>query len=244
MEVPTTVFQNNEQAARAVHDHLDHLYPDGHRFTRRPYQYQAPEFTHWWFVPSTDWPAYRHSKLFIRQMRSDPEFLYTGYRVERGLGTQLASVPDVRRQHIMQPNWYWFEFLRHAQAGDLDAPLREVLDRSKLPLIISMLLWEFNHAPLPDEEPGAPHDYAEFAIRSQDLQFEAAVKGTKILRQVNQCSDLRELGQHFDGSEETDWYWVDLFIGVKLRYGDEETGTWRARDIWRNAMEPWQPWIH
>jgi len=36
---------------------------------------------------------------------------------------------------------------------------------------------------------------------------------------------------------------VNLFIGVKLRYGDEHTGTWRARDIWRNAMEPWEPWI-
>jgi hypothetical protein len=244
MELPTVIFENNYRAAHAVRDYIDSLYPGGHRFTTRPYQYQAPEFTHWWFVPSTDWPAYRHSKLFIRQVRRGPEYLYTGYRVERGLGQQLATVPDVRREHVMQPNWYWFEFLRRAQAGELDAPVRDVMERSKLPVIVSMDLWEFNHAPMPDEEPGAPDDYIEFAIRSKDLQFETAMKGTKILRQVNECVNLRELAQHFDGWEEIDWYWVDLFIGIRLRYGNEETGTWRAAQIWRNALEPWATWVH
>lgn len=244
MAEPTTVFENNHQAAHAVLEHLDHLHPDGHRFTLRPFQRWKPRPTHRWFVPSTDWPAYRYSKLFIRRPRDRLDFLYTGYRVERGMGQQVLSVePKFDRKLIMQPTWAWFDFVQNAKAGLLDEPIGEVLQRSRCPVVLSMDLWEFNRAPTEEQDPGAPDDYLEFTVASPDLQFESAVEGRKILRELNHTGCLTELAERFNSWDELDWYWIDLFIGIRMKYGTEQTGTWRARQFWHNALEPWAEWV-
>lgn len=249
MEVPIAVFQNNQQAAHAVRDRLDRLYPGGHRFTLRPYQHQAPEFTHWWFMPSTEWPAYHHSKLFIQQYRPQgglqSEYLYTGFYVERGLGKSVLELdPRFDRKMIVQPGWFWFDFRRHAQEGELDAPLREVVERSGLPVIVSIDLWEYRDAEDRYRLTRGPYDNLEFAVAAADPSLSGQSRSqTEVLQGLDECTTLGQLARGLEERRELDWIWVNLFIGVKLRYGDEQTGTWRARDIWRNAMEPWAEWV-
>lgn len=250
MEVPTVVFQNNDQAVHRVRDHLDHLYPDGHRYTARPYQRQAPEFTHWWFMPSTEWPAYHHSKLFIQQYRPQPgvqsEYLYTGFYVERGFGERVLELdPRFDRKMIMQPNWFWFRFVGHAEEGELDAPLGETLERSGFPVIVSVELWEYRDAEDRYRLTRGPYDSIEFAVTEAEPSLSVQSRSqTDVLESLDDCPSLGELARGLESRSELDWIWVNLFIGVKFRYGDEQTGTWRASDIWRNAMEPWEPWIH
>jgi hypothetical protein len=244
MEVPKVIFEDNYRAANAVRDHLDHLYPDGRPFTARPYQFQAPEFTDWYFFPgSGHWPAQRHGKLFIRRHPEEHDCLCAGYFVERGHGQQvLMADPGSDRKLIMQPDWYWFEFVRHAQVGELDAPVREVLQRSQVPLSIRADLWRYR--PRDDDmRSRTPDDTIQFRIDSPEAGFQNVKKSEDIFARLNDSTNTQELTARLDGWDELDWYWVNLFIGVKLRYGDEETGTWRARDIWRNAMEPWADWV-
>ena len=250
MDVPRVIFEDNQQAAHAVRDHLDHLYPDGHRFTGRPYQYQAPEFTHWWFLPSTEWPAYHHSKLFIQQYRPQPglqsEYLYTGFYVERGLGNPVLELdPRFDRKMIMQPNWFWSRFVSHAEEGELDAPLREVVERSGLPVIVSVDLWEYRDAEDRYRLTRGPYDNLGFAVTAAEPSLSVQSRSqTEVLQDLDECTSLGELARRLEQRSELDWIWVNLFIGVKLRYGDEASGTWRARDIWYSAMEPWEPWVH
>jgi len=243
MYAPTVIFENNFRAAHAVRDHINGLYPGGHRFTTRPYQHQAPDFTHWWFIPRKEWPAYHLGKLFIQQLRLAPECLYTGFYVERGLGKQLAGMPDVDPTHVMQPDWYWFEFLRHAQGGEPDSALREVLERSHCPVFVSVDLYAFNRVPSPEKDLQAPDDNVEFAIRSADLGFELAEQSEGIMSRLNECANLRELAEDLDGWRDLDYCWVNLFTGIRLQYGTETTGTWGADEIWHNALEPWAPWV-
>lgn len=249
MDVPTVAYQDNQQTAHAVRDHLDHLYPDGHRFTARPYQFQAPEYTHWWFMPSTGWPAYRHPKLFIQQYRPQPglqsEYMYTGFYVERGHGKAVLELdPRFDPKMIMQPGWFWFDFVRHAEAGELDAPLREVVERSGLPVIVSVDLWEYRDAEDRYRLTRDPYDNLEFAITAAEPSFDIQSRShTEILQGLDESTSLGELARGLEERKQLDWFWVNLFVGVKLRYGDEETGTWGARDIWRNAMEPWADWV-
>lgn len=249
MGVPAVVCHDNQQAAHAVRNHLDHSCPDGHRFTARPYQFQAPEFTHWWFMPSTDWPAYHHPKLFIQQYRPQPgvqsEYLYTGFHVERGLGNVVLELdPKFDRKMIMQPNWFWYGFLQHADKGELDAPLREVAERSGLPVIVSVDLWEYRDAEDRYRLERGPYDNLEFAVTEAEPSFSIqSWCHTEVLQGLDDCTNLGQLARGLEERTQLDWFWVNLFIGVKLRYGDEHTGTWRARDIWRKAMEPWAEWV-
>ena len=250
MHVPTVAYRDNQQAAHAVREHLDHLYPGGHRFTARPYQRQAPEFTHWWFMPSTEWPAYHHSKLFIQQYRPQPgaqsEFMHTGFYVERGHGRAVREFdPKFDRKMIMQQGWFWFDFLRHAEDGHLDTPVKEVVDRSRLPVIVSVELWEYRDAEARYTLTRGPYDRLEFAVTAEKPSLGVQSRSqTEVLQDLDECTSLGELARGLEERSALDWIWVNLFIGLKLRYGDEKTGTWRARDIWRNAMEPWEPWIH
>ncbi len=245
MDVPTVVYENNQQAAHAVRDHLDHLYPEGRPLTARAYQFQAPEFSDWYSYPSGGhWPAQRHGKLFVRRYPEQLDCLYTGYFVERGHGDKvLVADPGFDRKLIMRPYWYWFEFVRRAQAGELDAPLVQIMKRSQIPAIVIVDLWRYRPRD-DDERSRTPDDTIQFGIGSPEGGFKALKKGEGIFATFNDCTNARELMTQLDGSGQLEWYWVNLFMGVKLRYGDEQSGKWRARDIWRNAMEPWAPWVH
>jgi hypothetical protein len=241
MAVPTVIFENNDKAAHAVSRYIDDVRPSPQRFTLRPFQRHSPSFSPWWFVPSTEWPAYHCSKLFIHRFLPASEYLYTGFYVEHGLGKDL---PDVKPSLVMQSNWYWFEFLHQAKNGALDPAQRQVLERSGCPVFVWLDAYAFNRVPTPEEVAQTPDDLIEFVIRSADLQFELTEQGNEILSLLSECASLHELAQHLERSQQDfRWYWLDLYFGIRLRYGTASTGTWGASEIWHNALEPWTPWV-
>jgi len=246
MTLPQAMFENHDKAAHAVLSYLTQLQPSPQRFTLRPYDFHRPEFTAWWFVPSTDWPAYRYSKLFIDQYpppKLEREYFFTGFYVERGLGEELGGLPDVHHKHIMQTDWYWHEFVRHVENGEIEETLQQVLEYSQCPVCVSMAVYEFNHVPEPDTDRQAPYDRLAFSIPSHDVRFQLLQPGTKILEQFNTSNNLREMMQHLEVLKDLHYFWIDLLIGVRLRYSTGTTGTWGRDKIWHNALEPWNPWI-
>lgn len=248
MIVPQAIFRNNDETAHAVLDYLDEFLSLPHRFTLRPYDFHRPEFSEWWFIPSTEWPAYHHSKLFVHQSPirpAAPEWLYTGFYVEQGFGQELAGFPDVQRKYIMRADWYWHEFLLHARNGEIDPTLRQVLERSQCPLWVWIDVYEFNRVQELDTDRyrRGPDDWVEFTIYAQDTKFILAQPGRKVLAQLNTCANIRELAQLLETLEDLRFFWVNLQVGVRLRYGTESEGFWNALEIWGNALEPWIPSI-
>lgn len=162
MSAPQIQFENNDKAAHAISRHLDELHPSPQRFALRPYNRFSTEFTEWWFVPNrTDWPAYRYSKLFVHKFQplsEAPKEFYTGFYVEKGLGKQLLGMAEVKQTNVMQDNWYWYEFVRHAKSGEMDTAIQEVFARSQRPVVVSLNVYEFNRVPELDTERQKPHD--------------------------------------------------------------------------------------
>jgi len=239
------IFENNDEAAHAIFRYLSELRPSLNRFTLRPFNHYSPEFTEWWFIPSTDWPAYRYSKLCVHKFprcAEETKWLYTGFYMEQGLDGELAGLPGVKHSLIMQPNWYWYEFLHHAKKGEMDSALVEVLERSQCPVLLTLDVYEFNHVPSPDEECPAPYDWIEYSIHSCETDFQLTRAGNKVLAQLNACTSMKELAQQLE-TMDLRYFWANLVIGIRLQYGTAMKGSWGAAEIWHNALEPWNPWV-
>jgi len=244
---PKIMYDNNDKAAHAVSHHIDRLRPSPQRFALRPYNRFLPQFTEWWLIPhKSEWPAYRYSKLFFHKFQSAPEepkWFYTGFYVERGLGEQLAGMAGVKKTHIMHDDWYWYDFLRQAQKGEMDSAIREVLLHSGRPVVLSLDAYGFNQVPEPDTERLPPYDWVEFVAHSQEGNFQLGQPGNEVLAQLNNCTNLSELAQRLERLAELDYFWVNLTIGIRLQYGTSVSGSWGAAEIWQNALEPWNPWV-
>ncbi len=109
-------YHNARQAAYAVHEELVR---EGRRpLSARPWNKYDPDNTLWWLVPSTDWPAYKHGKMFFCQKRASKGHLFCGLHIEKGFDPIVESAyPFARgRRLIMGSDWVWFDFL-----SDLDA---------------------------------------------------------------------------------------------------------------------------
>jgi len=239
------VYYNNEKVAHAVSHYLNGLRPSPQRFVLRPYTGFWPQCTEWWLVPSNEWPAYRSSKLFFlkSQVAQGEEWFYTGFYVEKGLGEQLANLADVKKAHIMHKDWYWHSFIFQTKAEKMDSAVREVLLRSGRPIIMSMDVYGFNQVPEPDTERLPPYDLIEFVVQSQDGKFRLGRPGSEILAQLNSCASLSELAQRLEELKDLEYFWVNLVIGIRLRYGTDADGSWKSAEIWHRALEPWNSWV-
>ncbi len=246
MAIPQTVFENNDKAAHAVYDHLNRLTPSPNRFTLRPHNFYAPEFTYWWFVPSTDWPAFRYGKLTLHRWPIDnPQAMYAGIYVEKGLGKQLLGMPGVQQNRIIQADWFWHEFVRRVRDREVELTIAEVLERSRGPVVICVDAYHFNHIPKEDSEHplSAPDDWTEFLVHSKEDNLHVGQPGSEILAQLKTCIDISELIERIQAMKDLDFYWIDVFIGVRLQYGTTTTGNWGASEIWNKALQPWATWV-
>jgi len=239
MKRPSTRYANNDEAAHAVYRYVQTHQLLQRHLTLRPYNYTAPKLTPWWLVPTTAWPAYHHSKLCFEKW--DPETMIIGFYVEKGLGEQVAEM--VKSSLIMESGWYWSEFLQAAQDGQFAEPMRHVLARSGLPLIVHLSLFEFNN--VPDFETGErnPNDELAFLVASDNLSFGQYTTADGALSALNDARTLSELAAGLSGLEEMSWYWINLRIGVRVRYRTGEPGEWGAEEIWNRSLQPWVRWV-
>src|SRR5262245_11696382 len=120
-------FKNNDQAVHAVLEHLDRYRPIPERFYRRPFNQYSPEFTRWWLVPDTSWPAYKRGKLSFRRCPWNSSAIYIGYYSEKGFSPSIAKIAGVNLSVTLQSDWHWHRFLSDALHGNLDSAAAEVV---------------------------------------------------------------------------------------------------------------------
>ena len=153
--MPNIQFRNNEQAAKAVYQHILAAPSPVRHLTLRLRNPDDIKFTDWWLVPSRRWPPYEHSRLLFRQSHSTnmerrhlggiPHTMFTGFHVTKGLGRQLPGI--VKDDLMMTPQWYWYEFLNDVQGGVFDRPMQDIAQHTGLPVIVRLELYELNYVP-------------------------------------------------------------------------------------------------
>lgn len=238
-------FENNDQAAHAISHYLDRS-QGVPAFSLRPYNRFTPEFTEWWFFPKgATWPGYGYTKLFVHSSQQPPDtrrWFYAGLYVEKGLGVALAGMPGVKRTHIMAPDWHWHNFVPAAKAGKLMSPIREVLERSRYPVVVSVSVHEFNKVPEPDTERNRPHDFVDFLVSDQTGGLTVAQSGKRTLASLNSCRTVSEVAGRLEALDGLDYFWLDFLVGIRLPYGGAR-GTWGAAEIWQKVLDPWCSWV-
>jgi hypothetical protein len=241
MSVPMIKYRNNDLAAHAVYRYIRGGQPAGGRLTLRPFNRFDPQFTEWWLIPSSEWPAYRYGKLFFLQSEVVTDWMFTGLYVEKGLGQQLSGL--VKDNHRMGANWFWHEFLNAMLDGSLDTSMRAVQEHVGVPLRVYLNLYASNHVPDPDTGIDKPDDQLEFVVGEADLRFTTAHEGQDELAPLNGAQNLQDLAKHFMGLQNMSWYWGNWMIGTYVRYSTDDTGDWNAADLWHKLLEPWLPWV-
>jgi len=247
MDIPIVKCGSNEDAAHAVLNYLNKPDPTQNRFTLRPFNRFMPEFSPWWFFPKSEgWPAYHCSKLFVQSFHppsDEGNLLYVGYYVEKGLGKELSGMSGVKNSNIMESNWCWYDFLKNCKNDIYDEPIKEMIRLSGCQIWVTITTYEFNEIPESDKEIKSPNNYVQFSIHSQDVKLKLEQKGQKLFSDFNECKGISEIAQVLETVDGLSFFWIDFFIGIRLRYGSEREGAWSAADIWHNALEPWEPWI-
>lgn len=246
MTTPILRFENNDRAAHAVFTYLDNARPSPQRFTLRPFNRFDTAFTAWWLVPSTEWPAYRFGKLaFLRGegAREMAGYMKAGYYVEHGFDVQKVADMATRSQ-LMTDKWRWHDLVRAAGAGELDPLVQTVAERSGRPVVANLDMWAVNHPPALDEEPVAPDDWYELVVAPAGATDQEAWRPDgRLLRPLRGSTGIAEMAQRLEALDGLGYYWLDLSIGVWLRYGDQETGAWGAEELWRDVFHSWNAWV-
>lgn len=242
MVFPISKFENNAAAARGVLDFLDLSRGTPQEFHARPFNHYEPKFSRWWLIPSTDWPACRHSKLSIR--KSPEQQMYVGFYTEKGLDGSLASMPGVDAALILQNDWYWHEFLTAAERGDFDEVIETLMQQSACSARLLVEIYAFNHVPTP-ENAVRPDESQQLVREPSASHFEVADASSVLttLATLGSCRSIRDVAVWLKEQSALRFFWIDLHIGIQLAYGSETSGTWGAKEMWEKALAPWIFWV-
>jgi len=232
------IYENNDKVAHAIQEYIrgQGRWP----FTPRPFNRFDTAFTEWWLVPVTEWPAYKYGKLcFHKYPRTADGVLYTGYYVEKGLGLQLTEFHGVQKNHIMKSDWRWYEFVDWARSGKIDEVLERINDISQTRVRVLIEIHAFNKVPEPDTERSTPSDTIEFEIAPLGSKWQLIQSGQSVLRKFNGAVNIGDLVERMSDENTLDYFWMDLVVGVRFRYGGGSSPGWSASDVWMKTLQPW-----
>jgi len=69
------------------------------------------------------------------------------------------------------------------------------------------------------------------------LQWKLVQEGQGVLSKLSHATNVSELSKQLTAIDDLRFYWVDLVIGVRLKYADKQG--WLSSDIWEKALKPW-----
>ena len=243
MSLPVMKFNNNHQAADAVCQYLDGSRSIPEKFRERVFNQYSPDFSRWWLVPDSSWPAYKWGKLSFRQCPWESSAMYVGYYAEKGFDQSISKISGVKPNLVLQADWHWRRFLQDALHGELASAAEDVIRRSASPILLLVEAYEINAMPKPGVQEKAD-DVVRFEMESVAGGYKVLVPGSETLRSLNECTTLKGIVVRLEQqAQDLRFFWVDVHIGISVSYGSAETGIWDASDIWHNALAPWRPCI-
>jgi hypothetical protein len=228
-------FKNANTLAHAVNDAACGKY------SPRPYNHFNPDDTLWWLVPSTEWPAFKYAKLFFQ---SNPEDLptgtngvYCGLSVEKGLNIKVKDFYP--KEYIQTALWDW-ECITTSLASSFPSMPE--------PQYISLGL---SYIP-----PGGSVDSLESFLKLKkqfkashsfflvDSQQRLTPHGKRVLnpnfgeivehfeKHILPSPDLPTLIHSVSSFPQSDWCWIDFYIGTVPHEGS-------VGQLWNERLKPW-----
>jgi len=207
-----------------------------------------PDTTFWWLVPSTDWPAYKHGKLFFSPDRAPSGTLFCGLHVEKGLDPSVGGVyPSAAGQRlIMKNDWTWFRFLADLQSHAVGAAIANCA-KSTGSVIILWVEAQFVDDPAAFDPYGAhfQKDIVNFDATSSALKVTRAETPADLLAHATKSENTMELATCLRTIADVEWVWLDVFIGATFVTPAvaPSVDPWNAAQLWTNALKAWTPWF-
>ena len=238
-------YPNARDTANAV---LDAIPARPQQVSQRPWNMHEPDTTFWWLVPSTDWPAYKHGKLFFDPDRAPAGQLLCGLNVEKGLDAGVAEAyPSAAGQrYIMQSDWLWFAFIADLASSKVGSAITQLHDEIDAPVTIRLEASVVDdpgtfspYATQPDK------DIAIFESAGTALTRVSSQTPLNVLTTVAGSQTLGALAASIRSMPNADWVWLDVFIGAHFarERSTGTPGTWNASRLWAKALAMWMPWF-
>ncbi len=243
MTLPDTLFENNARAAHAVNLFLVETTAEIREFSTRPFNRFDTAFTEWWMIPSSDWPAYRYGKLcFWRYPNASDGLMYVGYNVEKGLHPDASAVPEVDPKQIMRGDWYWSTFESEVDSGGFVEAADHIGDSLGTYPRVLIQAHEFNKVPKEDQPRADPSDVIEFGLGPGGDVIALVRSAETALAELNTCTSLKSAIKSLSQLD-LRFHWIDLIVGLPFRYGGASPQSWSAARLWKDAFQPWTPWV-
>jgi len=239
-------YPNARSAAYSVKQELEKQ--GWNKITARPWNMYDPDHTFWWLVPSAEWPAYKHGKLFFSPDRAPDGCLFCGLHVEKGLDQRVAPAYEsaAGKRLIIKDDWLWHEFVKDINSKKISHALEHASQKIKSPILIRI---EAGIVQDPGSfDPQAPRpkwDTVIFETSANSLKAVNIETPAYLLNEVGKSEDLRGLAKSIPEIQMAGWIWIDFFMGsIFERISPAlDQDTWGAADLWRKALSNWEPWF-
>lgn len=132
------VARNTEELAQGINECLK---TKGKRYMLRPFNRFDTKCSHWWIVPSTEYPVYRFGKFMV--CKDSDEYSQIGLHIEKGV-----EVLGPRRELMMDSTWTWHAFVEAIRQGDVGRTLQRIHTDmgNEIPIQIEVLVNDLNES--------------------------------------------------------------------------------------------------
>ena len=233
-------FKNANTLAHAVNDTL------GATFVPRPFNRFSPDESMWWLVGCSDWPAYKHGKLFFDstpgQIPGHQSGIYCGFNIEKGLSRKVASF--YHKEFIEGDDWAWERFTASIseEYPILPPPQYVLVSVSHIP----------TETPWYDDSPESffaqkdnfaaskacftidAHQHLE--LLSMDANQNSADIAQHFETRIRPAANLKSLLPDLRTFPQSDWAWVDFYIGTVVNRGS-------IGKLCNDYLKPWSAWL-
>jgi len=239
-------YPNARSVAYAVKKELDGQ--ENSLITARPWNRHDPDNTFWWLVPSGDWPAYKHGKIFFSPDRAPRDCLFCGLHVEKGFDPSIAAAypSGGGKRMIMGDDWTWHEFLGDLGSENLSSAIERASEESGGPVTIRLEAGFVEDPGSYDPQANRPKwDTVIFETPGNTLDIQTSETPSNLLDKVAPRQSFDELASFISEIANSEWVWLDVFLGSVFLKNQEVTSpnTWDAGQLWNKALSIWEPWF-
>lgn len=209
-------------------------------------RWQWDDSTTWRVVPAPDKAAFKYAKIVVSSSPrlAEPDELFVGLYVEKGLGPALAAAGFYPDDWVMGPTWRWHGMTRDLSAGAFCAPIVDAVRRTRESIEIRVDA----HVPVFRGTIRPGHDLLVYesldGLAMSETRKPIFDSGQGFLRAAADARTLPQLGKALQTIPEGGLAWVNLYLGRALhRSGLHDASAVDAHQLADQLLEPFAQWV-
>lgn len=221
MKIPLCPAKTPKELCLAVNSILS---TPSKKMTCRPWNRFEEDTTSWWLVPSTEWPAYKHGKIFFSPESTEKEsFINIGLFIEKGFDPSISHFYPSAKRCVMGSDWMWHTLLSCISDRSLPSTIVALSESFTTCFDINISGGYF-----PDSRDSDDRDsYEEFGFEDYTLKYDPVTCKIERLfckkqnhRALAPLDDVDSIDSLIDATLElntNDWLWVNFFPRLKMK---------------------------